>query len=100
MIRVWRLEEWWVGYLDSNYRQLGRYSETSGWQIKDTMGLINDLRRRLEASQERDYRFEQLHEAAKQVILHYACPQDKKGWATFMQFDVKYVKLWRKYGRP
>lgn len=89
--------EYGWGYVDSTGRELAAKWNKRGWEIKDTMGLIRELERRMEESQDRATKFEEMHYAAKEVILHLAYPMDKKKYDAFIRYWEAYIKVLRKY---
>lgn len=89
--------EYGWGYADSTGREIATKWNKRGWEIKDTMGLIRELERRMEESQDRATKFEEMHYAAQEVIMHLALPWDKKKYDAFIRYEEAYINVLRKY---
>jgi hypothetical protein len=97
---VWRGEsDWGDVYQDSTGKEIGIFWYNKGWQIMDTIKLINELRNRYLEARDLAFVNSVLHDAAQAVIYHNSFPGNKKGWETYNRYLSAYIKQLRKYRR-
>lgn len=82
-------------YQDSHHR-VAILWDSDKWEIKDTMGLINVLKKEVQDMQKLMEKSYDLHAAARQCLLHMPNYFDKSSVALFDKYLSKYHKLLNK----
>ena len=91
--RIIPLSDYRVVYYDSSFHYLGEHIQNRYWIIEDTMALINEMNKIIEVGYKREKKAWNLHDAARQCLLHLAFPDDGVKYTLFLKYLHKYKKL-------